>query len=195
MEGKLIVFEGLDKSGKSTQCKKLYNYMLNNNIKCILMTFPNRSTDIGNIIDKYLKKEINLPDESIHLLFSANRWEFNNILKKHIDEGVHVILDRYTFSGIAFSAAKGLDINWCKECDKGLKKADIVFYLETNFKNLTREMFGNERYETYTFQHKVKYMYDYLINNYSLDSQIEIIDASLSINDVFKNIKNKLTFL
>lgn len=34
-----------------------------------------RDTAIGSVIDKYLKKEIDLPDQAIHLLFTANRWE------------------------------------------------------------------------------------------------------------------------
>ncbi|QDJ95117.1 thymidylate kinase [Hypsugopox virus] len=191
MSGKIIVFEGLDKTGKTTQCTKLYNYLINNNIKCVLIAFPNRTTAIGQIIDKYLKKEINLPDKSIHLLFSANRWEFNNIFKKYIKNNINIILDRYIYSGIAFSAAKGLDINWCKECDKGLLNADIVFYLKSN-KNISDETFGDERYETLNFQNKVKCVYDNLFKNCSEDTQIETIDASLSIDEVFNIIKDKL---
>lgn len=40
-----------------------------------------------------------------------------------------MILDRYAYSGAAFSAAKGFDLEWCKNCDRGLPKPDIVFYM------------------------------------------------------------------
>ena len=43
--------------------------------------------------------------------------------------GNHIILDRYSASGIAYSSAKNIDINWCKNHEIGLPKPDITFYL------------------------------------------------------------------
>lgn len=43
----------------------------------------------------------------IHLLFSANRWERAKNIIKTLEAGVTVIVDRYCYSGVAFSAAKG----------------------------------------------------------------------------------------
>lgn len=40
------------------------------------------------------------------------------------------VCDRYCYSGVAFSAAKGMDIDWCKACDKGLIAPDCVIYLD-----------------------------------------------------------------
>lgn len=40
------------------------------------------------------------------------------------------VCDRYCYSGVAFSAAKGMDIEWCKACDKGLIAPDCVIYLD-----------------------------------------------------------------
>jgi thymidylate kinase len=47
-----------------------------------------------------------------------------------LDEGKHVILDRYVFSGVAYSAAKGLDLDWCLACDRGLPKPDLLFFIQ-----------------------------------------------------------------
>ncbi len=44
-------------------------------------------------------------------------------------KGTNIILDRYAYSGVAFTSAKGLDLEWCKNSDKGLPKPDIVFFL------------------------------------------------------------------
>lgn len=52
-----------------------------------------------------LQKE--LPDEAIHLLFSANRWERAKNIIQSLENGITVIVDRYCYSGVAFSAAKG----------------------------------------------------------------------------------------
>ena len=40
------------------------------------------------------------------------------------------MVDRYAFSGVAFTAAKGLDLEWCKNPDRGLPKPDLVLQLE-----------------------------------------------------------------
>ena len=40
------------------------------------------------------------------------------------------ICDRYAYSGVAFSSAKGLDLDWCKACDSGLPAPDCVIYLD-----------------------------------------------------------------
>jgi dTMP kinase len=73
--GALIVFEGCDRSGKSSQCSLLLSYLNNMNYKTELMRFPDRTSKIGTMIDQYLKSATDLDDHTIHLLFSSNRWE------------------------------------------------------------------------------------------------------------------------
>lgn len=68
--GVFIVIEGLDRSGKSTQVD-----MFHTQRGFITLNYPNRETKIGMCIDQCLKKKSKLCDQSIHLLFSANRWE------------------------------------------------------------------------------------------------------------------------
>lgn len=51
-----------------------------------------------------------LSDEAIHLLFSANRWERANNIMKLLEAGTTLIVDRYCYSGVAFSASKGFYI-------------------------------------------------------------------------------------
>uniref|UniRef100_A0A4W6EY39 Deoxythymidylate kinase (thymidylate kinase) n=1 Tax=Lates calcarifer TaxID=8187 RepID=A0A4W6EY39_LATCA len=61
--GALIVLEGVDKalqqSGRPAE----------------MMRFPDRTTTIGKLISAYLEKKSDLEDHTVHLLFSANRWE------------------------------------------------------------------------------------------------------------------------
>jgi len=91
MRGKLVVFEGLDKAGKSTQCSRLVENLRYNGHEVRHIRFPgkfkshgqslvcscllDRTTVIGKMIDAYLKGEASQEDHVIHLLFSANRWE------------------------------------------------------------------------------------------------------------------------
>ena len=94
----LIVFEGLDRSGKSTQVR-LLNEALNtgNNRAAEVWRYPNRTTSIGKLINSYLNKEIEMEDHAVHLLFSANRWETVNDMKALLNNGTHLIMDRYCF--------------------------------------------------------------------------------------------------
>ena len=74
--GTLIVFEGCDRSGKTTACKRLVDHFnLNKQNSAKFMRFPDRSTEVGTAIDGYLRGQRDLDDHVIHLLFSANRWE------------------------------------------------------------------------------------------------------------------------
>ena len=80
-----------------------------------------------------------------------------------LNGGTTVLIDRYAYSGVAFSAAKGLDLEWCKNPDRGLPQPDLVIQLnidEENAKN--RGGFGEERYEKVQFQRKVRTLYETL---------------------------------
>ena len=87
------------------------------------MRFPDRTTEIGKAINGYLQNTSELDDHVIHLLFTANRWEKVSELKAALERGQHVIVDRYSFSGIAFSSAKdGMSLEWCRQPERGLPK-------------------------------------------------------------------------
>ena len=73
--GALIVLEGLDRSGKTSQSSKLLTYLEGLGHSAELWRFPDRSTNVGKMISMYLSNKSQLDDHTIHLLFSANRWE------------------------------------------------------------------------------------------------------------------------
>lgn len=73
--GALIVLEGLDRSGKTSQSTRLLSYLEGLGHSAELWRFPDRTTSVGQMISSYLSNESQLDDRTIHLLFSANRWE------------------------------------------------------------------------------------------------------------------------
>ena len=76
-----------------------------------------RTTATGVMINSYLTSNAQQDDHSIHLLFSANRWEAIQGILQAIADGVTVIIDRYSFSGAVYSAAKDnpdLNLQWGK---------------------------------------------------------------------------------
>ena len=106
--GKLIVLEGLDRSGKSSVAR-LVAENLSTLGKTVVMSFPDRTTPIGKMIDEFLSNRADICNEAIHLLFSANRWENMKEMQKLLEDGANIVCDRYWYSGVAYSVAKGLD--------------------------------------------------------------------------------------
>ncbi|PNI12347.1 DTYMK isoform 4, partial [Pan troglodytes] len=64
-----------DRAGKSTQSRKLVEALCAAGHRAELLRFPERSTEIGKLLSSYLQKKSDVEDHSVHLLFSANRWE------------------------------------------------------------------------------------------------------------------------
>ena len=73
--GALVVLEGLDRCGKTTQSSRLVQYLEGLGHSAELWRFPDRTTSVGQMISSYLSNKSQLDDHTIHLLFSANRWE------------------------------------------------------------------------------------------------------------------------
>ncbi|CAN8248483.1 unnamed protein product [Cochlearia groenlandica] len=210
--GALIVLEGLDRSGKSTQCAKLHSFLEGLGHNAELWRFPDRETNVGNMISAYLSNKSQLDDHTIHLLFSANRWEKRSLtclnylldsllslimqlsdistfgrslMEEKLKTGTTLIVDRYSYSGVAFSSAKGLGIDWCKTPEIGLLAPDCVFYLDISpEKAAERGGYGDERYEQVEFQRKVADFYQTL-----RDPSWKIIDAGEDMEEVEKKIQ------
>lgn len=154
--GAFFLFEGLDRCGKSTQSAQLAASLAKTS-KAELIRFPDRTTVIGGLINSYLQSSQELSDQSIHLLFSANRWEASASIEKRLQEGTHLVCDRYAHSGVAYSGAKGLDLSWCKASDRGLPAPDCIFFLDIPVEDaVKRGQYGEERYEKVDFQKKVR---------------------------------------
>ena len=71
-------------------------------------------------------------------------------------------MDRYSYSGMAYTAAKGIDIDWCIDTEKGLPKPDYVYYLyfDDLAKLENRGGYGEEWYEKLDFKKNVKTVYE-----------------------------------
>lgn len=189
MRGALIVLEGCDRSGKTTQCAKLVEALNSMKIPAKKISFPDRSTPIGSLINDYLSRKIELPDRSVHLLFSANRWELEPEIRKQIESGVTLIVDRYSYSGVVFTSAKQcVDFKWCCGPENGLPKPDIVMFLKLSTGEMSKRAgFGDERYENIEFQNQVDINYDKFTN----DNFIQV-DAAQDVSVLTKTLLEKV---
>ena len=92
--------------------------------------FPDRTTQVGGLINEYLQSSVQTDDRAIHLLFSANRWEAAPNLVDTLAKGTNIVCDRYAYSGVAFTSAKAVEdrssmsggeltLDWCMSPDVG----------------------------------------------------------------------------
>ncbi|KAI4126346.1 MAG: hypothetical protein LQ347_005013, partial [Umbilicaria vellea] len=161
--GALIVIEGLDRAGKTTQCVRLASKLEAQGRRVKRMRFPDRTTPIGRSIDAYLRGESQQEDHVIHLLFSANRWEAAEQIRTDIANGVTIIVDRYYYSGVVYSAAKDnptLTLSWAREPEVGLPRPDVCIFLDISPEDAARRGgFGLEKYENDKMQRQVREMF------------------------------------
>ena len=102
MAGLLIAIEGINGCGKTTIINNILKYYKDKK-EVVVYKFPNRTTKYGKILDKFLKKEIQIESKyDILDLFTKNRQEFQDSILNDIKANKIVICDRYTISGIVY---------------------------------------------------------------------------------------------
>jgi dTMP kinase len=180
--GLFVVIEGLDRSGKSTLVKSLYED-LKKKYPVFTLSFPDRKTPIGAILDKYLKGVVELNPEVQHLLFSADRYEKKELIED-LRKNTIIICDRYLWSGIIATVVKGVDLGWCIETERLLPKADLTLYLDADVDLISkRRGFGDEILETKEIQSKMRDIY-YQMKDHN--ENLVILDASKSVKEITK---------
>ncbi|BCR89498.1 bifunctional thymidylate/uridylate kinase [Aspergillus chevalieri] len=189
--GALIVVEGLDRAGKSSQCECLRDALQKQGHSVKYIRFPDRTTSIGKLINSYLRGESQLDDHSIHLLFSANRWEIASTIEENINNGITIIVDRYSYSGVVYTAAKAnpnLSLEWAWQPEIGLPRPDLCLFLRISPEEAAkRGGFGAERYENQPMQIRVRGLFQDLFDR-QRSEDIHIIDAGRAFDEVYQDI-------
>ena len=111
MKGKLIVIEGLDGSGKSTQIELLKKKLDEEGVECRYIHFPmSNQGRYGELIAEFLRGEYGSLQEVhpqlVALLFANDRKEHVGKINDWLSSGYAVLVDRYVNSNIAFQCAK-----------------------------------------------------------------------------------------
>ncbi|MBO5310876.1 MAG: thymidylate kinase [Bacteroidales bacterium] len=107
----LVVLEGLDGAGKSTQVKKLRTYLESLFGSLEYVHFPRYDAPVyGDLISRFLRGDFG-SNEAVHpqlvaLLFAEDRHGAAPQMRKTLAAGGHILLDRYVYSNIAYQCAK-----------------------------------------------------------------------------------------
>lgn len=148
MSGALIVFEGLDQSGKQTQAESLRDYLTSRGRTCRLMSFPDYATAIGTELSRALQGEREYAADVMQLLYVANRYEHRDEIQRWLSEGGIVVCDRYVASSIAYGEAQRLDRVWLTDIQRFLPAPDLTILLDIAPETAAqRKAAGRDRYE------------------------------------------------
>ena len=129
-KGFLVVFEGIDGSGKTTQAKLLYEHLIKKGLTVVLSKEPTDSI-YGQKIKKLAQGERDLtkPLDEYRLFVNDRKIHVENLIKPALQQKKIVILDRYYFSTIAYQGALGLDIGKIKEENESFSPVPEIVFL------------------------------------------------------------------
>src|SRR5664280_1690082 len=219
---KLFVIEGVDGAGKSTQIKLLRDFFLNKGNECEYLHFPRIETPyFGELIARFLRGEFGALNEVdpylVAMLYAGDRKDAASLIGNWLKEGKIVLLDRYTYSNIAYQCAKLTEIpeqiklmQWILSLEFNhfaIPKPDLNIFLDVPFyfteNNLTAIRTGNDRNylngtkdiheESLIFQKNVRDIYMRISET---DDRLAVIDCSsttgvmLSPSEIFDHILN-----
>jgi dTMP kinase len=108
---KLFVIEGVDGAGKSTQIKLLKDFFSKKGYTCEYLHFPRTEAPyFGELIARFLRGEFgSLNDVDPYLvamIYAGDRRDASDQIREWLSNGKVVLLDRYTYSNIAYQCAK-----------------------------------------------------------------------------------------
>ena len=147
--GKLIVVEGIDGSGKSTQIHLLEKWLRYNGLDVFLTEW--NSSDMVKEITSRGKKKANLTPTTFSLLHAtdfADRYE-RNILPL-MRAGYHVLADRYIYTAYARDVTRGCSPSWVRKIYAFALAPDLTFYFRTPIDTaIERVLVGRPRLKYY----------------------------------------------
>ena len=125
--GKLIVVEGIDGSGKSTQLSLLYRWLLSRGYKAFFTEW-NSSVLVRRSMRRGKKKDLLTPTtfSLLHAVDFADRLTYKII--PPLKAGMVVLADRYVYTAFARDVARGVHRDWVRAVYRFAPRPDLVLY-------------------------------------------------------------------
>ncbi len=204
LPGKLIVLEGTDGVGRSTQIALLREWLESEGYAVAATGFKR-----GKLAGKGIKSAMlghTLSDTTMNLFYIT---DFADRLEQEIIPALRasfvVLLDRYLYSIIARAQVRGADPSWLRDIFGFALVPDIVFYLQADLTNLVPRVLnargfsywesgvdilpGRDYYDSYIeYQTRLLAQFDSIADEFGMTR----VDANQSIHDVFQSIRKQI---
>jgi dTMP kinase len=205
LKGKLIVIEGADGVGRSTQIL-LLKRCLEVNGHAVLATSLTRSALAGKGLRR-AKKGTTLDRVTMSLFYAtdfADRMVHEII--PALKAGFVVLTDRYIYTLIARALVRGIEPDWIRKVYGFALKPENVFYLRASVDDLVTRVLqrgsfdywesgmdlhlGDDMYESFVeYQKRIMGRFDKMVEDYGF----RVIDASRSIEEIFTDLKDQMS--
>lgn len=185
-QGTFMVVEGADGAGTTTMSKKLAEKMDAH------WTSEPSSNKLGEKVDEMISSEV-YSAEAVALGFAADRMvHLEEEVIQRLENGENVVCDRYYHSSLVYQPVLGADFKWVKGLNKSALKPDLTVVLDVSagigMSRVDKRGRDDNIFEELSFQEKVVRRYRGLEER--LDEKLEFVDASLSKDEVFKELKD-----
>ncbi len=207
MTGRLIVFEGLDGTGKTTQIELLSRYLQERHLP-VVVTRWNSSRLVSKAIKRAKKARLLTPYLYSTLHATDFLYRLENIIIPSLDEGFYVIADRYVYTALARDIARNVDRAWVEHLYALAPRPDLAFYcrtsLEESLERIAEKRGGglpsyyeagmdvvslpDPREAFREFQTRVAREYEVICRNFALCE----IDTTRPIEDVFSVVRQEV---
>lgn len=204
-KGKLIIVEGIDGSGKSTQINLIHKWLQDKG-KSVYFSEWNSSPLVKSTTKLGKKQRLFTPTtfSLIQATDFADRWE--NHLLPMLEAGVIVIADRYAFTGFARDVARGVDRKWVRNLYSFAFQPDLALYFQVDIDTaVERILASRSRIKFYEagmdlglsdkkitsfrlFQGRVLEEYEKMAGEFNF----KIIDAKLPVEKQQKEIRGQV---
>jgi dTMP kinase len=205
LPGRLIVLEGTDGVGRSTQVALLHEWLEANGY-AVTQTGLARSSLVGPGLTR-AKQGHTLGDITLNLFYAT---DFADRLEKEIipalRAGFVCLTDRYIYSIIARAVVRGVDYGWLKDLFGFAIVPDAVFYLEADLDKLVPRVLSGEGFDYWEsgmdvlrgddiFANFRTYQADILARFRQIGREYNFIrvDANRSVHEIFLDLRQQIT--
>ena len=204
LPGKLIVVEGTDGVGRSTQVALLREWLEANGYAATETGL--RRSELAGAGIRRAKRGHTMGDLTMNLFYAT---DFVDRLEKQIipalRAGFVVLTDRYVYSLIARAEVRGVDPLWIRDVLGFALVPDVVFYLKIDLEHLVPRMVnsrgfdywesgmdylkGDDIFENYLrYQSRLIHQFDAMAEEY----RFHIVDANRTVPEIFTELRDAI---
>ena len=198
----IIVFEGIEGSGKTFHLNNIARYLKKKRISFIKIREPGGNYNSEKIRKLILNKKSNFnPTTDLLLYLAARNENINIIIKKYFKKKV-ILIDRFVDSTIAYQHyGMGVNLNLIKNINKVILKGikvDFTFLHYVSNKNMKKRLLKRKnlnRYDRFNMKFYQKVQSGYFKISKQKKTKYFLVNSNLSIVENKKNIIKKINKL
>jgi dTMP kinase len=198
-EGRLIIFEGIDGAGTTTQMARLLQHLRQRDVPVHATSQPSGGP-VGRLLRALLSgAAAPVAPEALALLFAADRRDhLAREILPHLRAGVHVLCDRYVLSSLAYQTVHGAPRDLVAAANAGVRAPDLTLFLDVPADVAARRRAVRagqpEMYEIDAVQRAVSDTYRAEVRRLqAAGAAVGVVDASGSLEEVEAEVRRRVS--